>query len=186
MRYMDMIYGVYMVTRAGVVIKGGAVIFTCDLLGDDNHKLHCQIYFKQSKEELRRYEAIMPYMFKGALLHMEFVYRWYDDGLHLCLAAFKKAAAFRCGIPPEPITVEEYFNVNRGYLARSEVYGEWVQFPGVINLGGEVVIPMNLQASGRPKFLSYLNAKESECALTWTKRTQNLKDVIKNLFCFKR
>lgn len=183
---MDMIYGVYMVMRAEVVTLGDRKAFECDLLGDNNHKISLQIYIEHgSKEDLKRYEAIKPYAVKGTLLHIEFVCRWYNDGLQLCIATFKKATAFSCSFPYEPITANAYFSSNRGYWARYETCGEWVQFPGVIGLGGEACIPMGLQqTSGRPKLLSYLAAKESEYALTWVKRSQNLKELVKKLLCF--
>ncbi|MDO8443137.1 MAG: hypothetical protein Q7S81_02695 [bacterium] len=190
---MDMVYGVYMVTRAEIVIKPWdqktQKVFECDLQGEDNHKLYFQIYFETGPEPLKKYEAVKSYMVKGALLEIEFAYRWYNDGLYLCLATFKKASAFRCGsdsLYEGPITAEEYFNVNRGYWVSYKTSGEWVQFPGVISLGGETVIPMNPQTSEKPKFISYLAAKESEYALVWVKRSENRWEILKKLFCFKK
>ncbi|GEM_PF-3799834 len=187
-----MMYEAYMVTRAEIVTKARGQetqkVFECDLSGDNDHKLYLQIYFEAEPENQNRYEAVKPYMVKGALLHMEFVYRWYNDGLHLCLATFKKANAFHCGrgADGDPITAEEYFNVNRGYWAGYGVCGEWVQFPGVISLSGETVIPMNLQTIEKPKFLSYSDAKKSEYVLMWVKRSENLKEMFKKLLCFKK
>ena len=189
-------YGTYMVTRAEVVAdkkwisEGAQRVFECDLLGYNDHKLSFRIYLSSSlPENLKKYKAIEPYMIKGALIHAEFVYRWYNDGLYLCLATFKKATAFRCdrsSMSGDPVSAEEFFNVDRGCWVTTKVYGEWVQFPGVISLSGEVVIPMNLQTSERPKLLSCLEAKKSGYAFTWVKRTREFKDRIKKLLCFKK
>ena len=169
-----MLYEDYLVTDCGMREGNNQKVYFCELVGHNDHKISFSLVIRGcvgEKEYNAQYEAVAPHIHVGDLLHCEFAYRWHSYNLNLCLSGFIQTKVHRVGsyslgdtVPPE-----EYFKSNRGYWVTTEVYGQWVRFPGLISFGGDSCIHTNFE--GNYPQLSFYQMDSAKGHLVWKPKT---------------
>ncbi|MBI2108688.1 MAG: hypothetical protein HYT93_00705 [Parcubacteria group bacterium] len=184
-----MLYEDYMVVACGMRESKERSTYFCELVGNSgfggrNHKINFSLIIKGcvgEKEYRAKYDAVMPHIKVGDLLHCEFVWQWHGDFLNLCLSGFIQVKPCRLG-SIQNVSAEDFLNPDRGYWVRTKVVGKWVHFPGVIHCGGNAFIPLNLR-SGYPQLVDSGYSESAQGALVWKPKPKRLvRNIVREFF----
>lgn len=136
----------YAVVDAGLVHAGGRTTYVCGLRHENGHGIEFSLALNgaESNEEHRMwYNAIAPHLKRGVEILCDFVFRDLGDSLLLCLVGFS--------------TLGDDGNVK-----------EQISFSGIIQLEGEVYIPLDIRKGRQePVFHKFGDYRLANHILTW-------------------
>lgn len=138
------IYRKFAVRSAEVKKADGRTTFECELVSWNGHKVSFHLIIEGcvgAKHFREQYEAISHLCTVGSLLHCSVVYRRRSDAFVMCIDQMMLMKPVRSGDGSE-IDIDSYFNPRRGYWVRAVSAGDWINIPGVIELGGQSCIPL--------------------------------------------
>ncbi len=132
------------VVRKAEIREGNNTVFSCDLEDSMGHKVVIALIIAGCCGEQKyraQYDAIIPFCTVGALLHCSIVYRLRSSAFVMCINEIMLLKPIRINDSSE-ISVDTYFNPGRGFWVKTESLSNWIDIPGVIELGGESCIPL--------------------------------------------
>lgn len=174
------IYRDFIVRKAEIEESQRGRAFVCELEGWDGHKVGFSLTIQGCVGEgsyQTQYNAIAPFFKVGAILHCSIVYRLRADSFVMCIDEVMPMNPI-CHHTGKKISVDSYFNRNRGFWTRLISAGDWVKIPGVIEFSGRSHIPLVEDGSLPLKEYSH----HYDEGLQYGKRPTLLKRVLKLVF----
>ena len=153
--------------------------YVCEMTDWNGHTIGISLALDQcvgAPENVKIYNLISPHIETGKFLHCEFALRWHHDHFLLCLSGFIKARAINGSGQEMKIPPGEFLKNRRRYLVAVRIYGDWIRFPGLIDLGGESKLPVKFDGEAWPSFVSD-HKDQSKGVLVWKKKKSSIFNI---------
>ncbi|KND51898.1 MAG: hypothetical protein ABA06_01400 [Parcubacteria bacterium C7867-001] len=132
-------------------------VYTCELEGWRKHKVSMQLIIEGCVGQQmyrQQYDLVAPHLRVGRLFSCNILYRMQSYHLGMVLVGLTPIRPVRLR-GAEVVTVDQYFNPNRGFWVATREDGQSISIPGGITLGGEAYIPIRGDKSFPHKEYSY-------------------------------